>query len=570
MFIVIKMKKITFFLATLSLWVPSLVPAQNIFTTVHNLSTTGPGSVKANTEDQLCIFCHAPHNATSKTPLWNKSDPAGPYIPYSSTTLDALPGQPDGSSIMCLSCHDGTIALGNINSRPVDIDFLPVTTMPLAPASYANLSTDLRDDHPISFVYSNAVAIADGQLLLPGAIVPPVALEATKVQCISCHDVHQNLTSDFLVATQEFSTICNSCHTRTFWAGSTHNSSGATWNATPPDPWPTSPYTTVGQNDCSNCHWAHNAGGVPRLLKYQPEEDNCLDCHNANVASTDIAAEFAKPFKHNVVGYLGTHDPTEPTLPGTMHVECVDCHNPHASNASVAVAPNANGFQAGVKGINQAGGAVDPIAFEYELCYRCHADNPATPVPRPRLYGSNNVRLDFATTNFSYHPVVGGLNNPEVNSLILPLTNGSIIYCTDCHASNGEASAGPHGSIYPQILVEYYNRGDNLGIQNSVSAINANFPLCTRCHDANLLRDKHLGAKNAHFFKKTSCNNCHDPHGFPGGNMLNNNFLINFNTDIISPNGSGDMFINMYGGNTGDCNFLCHGKDHDGSQDYAP
>ncbi len=314
-----------------------------------------------------------------------------------------------------------------------------------------------------------------------------------------------------------------------------------------------------------------NGGGIARLLIFANVVDNCLVCHNDNVETPNILDQFAKAYTHNVSGYLGTHDPLEANLVTVplKHVECIDCHTPHASNATVAVAPNANGFLAGVKGITQAGGNIDPVQFEYEVCYRCHADIPATPAPTPRVYGTNNVRLDFATTNISHHGVVGPLNNFEVNSLILPLTNGSVIYCTDCHASDGVGSPqGPHGSIYPQILVDYYNRGDNLGIQNNVAAINANFPLCTRCHDADLLRDKHLGMKQAHVFKKTSCNNCHDPHGFPGGNMLNNNFLINFNTDIILPNGNGDLFINMYGGNTGDCNLECHGKDHNGTQDY--
>ncbi len=262
------MKKSIFIIATILFWIPSIGSAQSITTTVHNLSAGGPGAVKANLESQVCIFCHAVHNATPKVPLWNKSDPALVFTPYSSSTLQALPGQPDGSSIMCLSCHDGTIALGNVNSRTVDIDFLPVTTMPLGDA---NFGTDLRDDHPISFVYDNALAVADGQLLLPGALVPPVALESTKVQCTSCHDPHLNIFTDFLVATTQFSAICNSCHNRTYWATSTHNSSAATWNATPPDPWPTSAYNTFTENACTSSHWSHNGGGMPRLLKYANE-----------------------------------------------------------------------------------------------------------------------------------------------------------------------------------------------------------------------------------------------------------------------------------------------------------
>ena len=43
------------------------------------------------------------------------------YKLYGSSTTQATIGQPDGSSILCLSCHDGTISLGNVMSRLMDI-----------------------------------------------------------------------------------------------------------------------------------------------------------------------------------------------------------------------------------------------------------------------------------------------------------------------------------------------------------------------------------------------------------------------------------------------------------------
>ena len=67
------------------------------------------------------------------------------------------------------------------------------------------------------------------------------------------------------------------------------------------------------------------------LLKYQAEENNCLDCHNGNVAAKNISAQFAKTYRHNITNYLNVHIANEHTQVTSMHVECVDCHNPHAA-----------------------------------------------------------------------------------------------------------------------------------------------------------------------------------------------------------------------------------------------
>ncbi len=139
--------KIFFPIIILLLYSITLI-GQSISGTKHNLSISGPGTIKANTENQICIFCHTPHNSSPRKPLWNRNDPGATYILYNSSTLNANPGQPDGSSILCLSCHDGTIALGNVISRSTDISFGGgITTMP---SGRRNLGTDLSDDHPIS------------------------------------------------------------------------------------------------------------------------------------------------------------------------------------------------------------------------------------------------------------------------------------------------------------------------------------------------------------------------------------------------------------------------------------
>ncbi len=545
-----------FFLLTVGIF------GQSIKNTVHNLSISGTGSIKATTESEICVFCHTPHNSSPRKPLWNRNDPGSNYTLYNSSTLNANLGQPDGSSILCLSCHDGTIALGNVLSRSTDITFGGgVTTLP---TGSKNLSTDLSDDHPISLTYNSALAASDGELKNPSTLTGPVYLEKGKVQCTSCHDPHKNIYNDFLVASRKNSTLCTYCHDKNGWISSTHKTSNKTWNGSGTDPWPNSEYTTVSQNACENCHTPHNAGGHQRLLNYSNEENNCLTCHNGNVASKDIQSELNKSYSHEVSNYSNIHDPNESSLVNNIHVECTDCHNPHYSSNTPANAPFANGFIAGVKGINSDGVSVTNIQYEYELCYRCHADSPNKPGSQTtRAIEQNNVRLEFDLANPSYHPIEGAGANNNVPSLISPYTESSIIYCTDCHASDGAGSPeGPHGSIYPQILKFNYEKADNT--PESYQA----YELCYQCHDRNqIINSMGKFGKRVHrkhiISEDIPCNACHDAHGISNtqGNFTNNTHLINFDLSIVSPYNGRLEFIDN-GNFKGTCYLVCHGERH--------
>lgn len=128
--------------------------------------------------DARCASCHSPHNAQSGTvPLWSGRATVNTFTLYTSSTLDATMGQPDGSSKLCLSCHDGAIT----------------------PTGHG-LSTDLRGTHPISFVYDSTLATTDGHLKDPAVAMAGWANAGTiakemldangKVQCTSCHEIH--------------------------------------------------------------------------------------------------------------------------------------------------------------------------------------------------------------------------------------------------------------------------------------------------------------------------------------------------------------------------------------------
>ena len=536
------------------------VRAASILDTKHNLSLTGPGAIKAVTETEVCIFCHTPHRATGEAPLWNRYSSGATYVPYSSSTTKAVIGQPTGASKQCLSCHDGTVALGLVHSRPQPIKMQSeVTTLPPGPS---RLGTDLSDDHPISFTYDAALAsLHGGELKDPATLKGPVKLDKEgQLQCTSCHDPHNDEFGKFLVQRNIGSALCVNCHAPNYWDQSIHRTSTATWNGQGTDPWPRSVHTTVALNACDNCHTSHNAGAKPRLLNFPDQEQNCLQCHNGNVAAQNLQSEFNKFSVHPITLTGGAHDPAEDPINPPRHITCVDCHNPHAAKAAAASPPFASGSLAGVKGVSSAGTVAQPLAREYELCYRCHADSVARGASLvSRESPVTNTRLEFTAANTSFHPVETIGKNPNVPSLIGPLLTSSLMYCTDCHNNNrgpgagGVGPKGPHGSIYAPILER------QLILADFTPETPANYDLCYKCHSReSILSDQSFPSHRRHVVDaQTSCATCHDPHG-----VQTRTHLINFNRQYVTPSSNGRIDFVDLGLFRGNCSLTCHGKDH--------
>ena len=541
---------------------------RGIVGTKHDLSLNGPGPVKATSESEICLFCHAPHHGTGDTPLWNHTLSKVSYTPYASSTAKATVGQPTGSSRLCLSCHDGTVALGMLSSRSRPIDMQRgVTTLP---SGASNLGTDLSDDHPISFTYDHALVTANGQLKDPATLTDRVRLDHNKqLQCTSCHDPHSNQYGQFLVQDNKGSALCVACHNVTSWQTASHHLAGKSWNGTGPNPWPHTTQSSVAANGCENCHAPHTAGGKARLLNYAEAEQNCFACHNGNVAAKNVENEFNKASTHPIFTSRGVHDPTEDPINAPRHVTCADCHNPHASTTTPAVAPNVSGALAGIKGVNLSGAVVNTITRQYELCFRCHADSSSRgPARVNRQFAQTNLRLAFSAASQSSHPVISSGRNSLVPSLLSPYTVSSQIYCTDCHNSdqsptaNGSGPNGPHGSIYSPLLERQLVLGDFQGESP------ANYSLCYKCHsresilsDQSFRASNSLGQDRGHRFhivdQQAACTTCHDSHS-----SANAKHLINFNADYATPSSNGRFEYVSTGPSSGNCSVTCHGKDH--------
>lgn len=511
----------------------------------HNLSASGPGTAgvtKAAGEVRVCIFCHTPHHATSITPLWSRDLSTAVYTPYVSTTLQALPrpGQPTGASRLCLSCHDGTIALSMLTGSK-DIGGLP----PLPATRISNLKTDLSDDHPISFAYASAVTPNSG--LTPAAALPKeIRLQNGNLECTACHDPHRDLyppasdplnSGNFLVLdNSSYSALCVACH----------NMPGTT----------TSAHYTANQA-CEKCHVSHAAPQPQRLLKGATLQDTCLfNCHNGTpLAGNNVKASFstAKAHQPGAVVVSGSHDANENPLnfiSSFAHVECVDCHNPclvqHATTP-LSSPPSINGRLAYVTIVKAADGTRTFATKEYEVCFKCHAQQPFTPAAVPRQIQTGDESARFSINNPSYLPVtvigkvatVASLRTQIVGfTPARTLSTVSMIYCTDCHNSNnsakvgGAGATGPHGSTYRHLLLDRYEQ-DTYPLAYSDN----NYALCYRCHDQNVLLNPALTTFPRHqshlVTHQVPCSICHDPHGVPvtlGATATKNAHLINFDT----------------------------------------
>ena len=187
----------------------------------------------------LCSFCHIAHKfgagaASADVPgylLWNHTLSSATYTVYTSPSM-VNPAEPlDGqmtTSNLCLSCHDGTVA---INSFYEDISLADYSgtiggqTAAFMPGAATIDPQAQGKQHPINFLYpapTDAANIgmrpaADNFSIDGNGTVP---LYDGKMQCSTCHDPHAGPTVSHLffrafpstpeqTATGSFCTYCH-------------------------------------------------------------------------------------------------------------------------------------------------------------------------------------------------------------------------------------------------------------------------------------------------------------------------------------------------------------------------
>jgi hypothetical protein len=427
----------------------------DIRSTVHNLSksNTISGAVKATSETEVCVFCHTPHgaNQSAKTPLWNRRGTTLPtYTAYSSSSLNAtqvrdeLNGVTGGSSVLCLSCHDGVVALGNVNvlrgktNQTIALSNAggAVTTMPIGKevlTGYTrNLGTDLSNDHPISITYDDGLAGADGEMVLPSersAVIgirtktnkPLLPLEPTgtgkagQVQCATCHDPH--IKKDKFLRLNRFQVvapsatfdkdkdiICLACHTKLgiTWAQSAHATSSADYpykdDAADLRGFPRN--MKVWEAACLNCHDTHTASGSRRLLR-----EGTGGAPNA--LSKDFQAGTATRPLEKVSSIENT---------------CYQCHTTQGvTGATILTVP-----------VMTADRGVPDIKSEFDRAVHM-------PIKTSEQKGSGSFTENSITTNYNNindkeaHDIVDANFTESQDQLGRSSTYNRHVECTDCH-----------------------------------------------------------------------------------------------------------------------------------------
>ena len=560
-----------------------------VFDTKHNLSISGRGTVKSSIEGEVCVFCHTPHAPQASVQLWNHQLSTATYELYSSDYLTKLayqtPNQPNQRSKFCLSCHDGTIAIGAVynNQGTTSIAMANgVTTMPAISSS--NLGTSLRDDHPVGFIFDNA---KDPELVNRAwpwnttVKLDPDASNGT-VECQTCHDPHDNSNTKFLRMPNVNAALCTFCHNKSNWSDAIHKTSTQAY-VTETD----SVHTTVGEWACRDCHKSHNGKGVPYLLN-EVEENTCFasGCHGSSltgVNTKNIQNEFSKTIRHPTTDVTGKHrnpDNQASLNVPNRHSECSDCHNSHQAKKGLHT-PGTNlisNVLFGTRGISPATSTewTQPTSFtelttaleENQICFTCHSyyafgfvPGGVTTIVGPSGDNITDQAMEFNPANKSAHPVQqasgaqGGSSSSALGVSQMTAAWSSVgtqtMYCSDCHGNDQPTStnvpAGPHGSNRKFMLTgsgKYWPKhafDDSLWSLNDIVSNRNNWQndlFCVNCHPMfdglQFMNNAHRATQ--HQGSDVKCITCHVtvPHGSKRSR------LIGYASDVQPYNYSGN------------------------------
>ena len=205
--------------------------------TSHDFQS-GTGSSGVKNGAGMCTFCHTPHKAKSTLLLWNHtlSSNTFQWDVAATTSGTALPGFTgnayNGPSAKCLSCHDGSVAIGDVGwfqEAAATLSTFKVgqagVSNPITPGTTSKMvgaGGNMSGNHPVAIPYpfNGAPNVYNGsttgaQLATTdfavdptvnnirlysdvggGAIIGKTTPGKTGIECSSCHDPHNKAAKD--------------------------------------------------------------------------------------------------------------------------------------------------------------------------------------------------------------------------------------------------------------------------------------------------------------------------------------------------------------------------------------
>ncbi len=432
----------------------------DIRNTKHNFAASDtvslPGGdtrdVKAADENQVCIFCHTPHGdpnvgAGQRPFLWNRalSNSDSGYARYSSSSLNLITGVLGQGSKMCLSCHDGTVAIGQlevINGRlGADVSDVVMIDGTFA-TSKSNLGVDLRNDHPIGFTYNSNLVVDDGELIDPASSegdhigVPvgsgvaqnneilvlggataganqPTATTGTGISVplesvisgLGNRDVDNNITRTLISAPGTGSVECTTCH----------------------DPHIRSSDNSVNIKFLRLRRFQKTAGPIVGNGFNINNDINCIACHKKTGWDDSVHANVDTATQ--VYDEAAADEREFPREIQMWEASCLNCHAPHTvSNARWLLTQNESSV------VGSEASDVD------RSCYKCHtANSPAV------QSGAAVIDADALMGGHAGFTFISGdtAHQPGSDKTVSFLAESSEslqvrhVGCSDCHNPHG-------------------------------------------------------------------------------------------------------------------------------------
>jgi hypothetical protein len=243
-------------------------PGAGLLGTPHDFASASGNLLNAGGQGQggagtvgLCTYCHTPHKALATQLLWNHTLSTNTFswdvaATTAGTTFPSFAGGTyKGPTAKCLSCHDGSVAVGDIawykeaSHQGAGNDLSGGQTMATIDANFViGAGGAMKGNHPVGMPYPygqapntyNGVTTGAGAVLTEwqstptasgvanirlfndngsGTISAGAVASKTGIECSSCHDPHNKAAVDdwFLRGKVDGSTqadgyICLQCH----------------------------------------------------------------------------------------------------------------------------------------------------------------------------------------------------------------------------------------------------------------------------------------------------------------------------------------------------------------------